>query len=622
MIRLAISCALAIALCSCTPAADSAARTHAPDAIATPDEVCWESFGEDTFARAAGENKIVLINVVATWCHWCHVMEETTYADPEVAQILAEHFVTIRIDSDARPDVAERYRAWGWPATAVLTPDARPVVNLRGYRKPQVFATLLRELVAERDAGTLGAHTPATPPASRPKRGASDLSRARDVAAAQLAGFWDERAAGWGTPQKYPWPAPVEHALLAARLGGDGRGRERALRTLTAERTLVDPVAGGMYQYSLGGVWDRPHFEKIAMIQAGAIETYALAARATGDDAWLVPARQVARYVLHTMQDPEGGFYTSQDADLRRDGAPTVAGADYYRLGGAERQALGVPRIDTAVYADLTGLTIHALTELHRAGGDEDALAAAIRAGNRLLATHRTPDGAFVHAAGDDPKGLLHLADQAATGRALVGLYDVTADRRWLEAARALGDFVLAELTDPGGGFFAHTEDPGAVGVFAERRKPVEENGTCARFLLELHRRRDGDRSEPSPYEAEARRAIAALGDVSRLRPEGKVVGRYLLAAELLGAPGVDVTVVGRAGDPAAAALWRAALAVYEPRATIEQSRPGERYPDIGRAAIYLCTEIACSSPITDPGRYASLAESFFATSLGGPDAP
>ena len=582
MVRLALAAVLLAACATASPTGD--AVPPAGDEIA---EVQWVDWDQATFARAAAEDRIILINVVAEWCHWCHVMEETTYADPEVARLLRDNFVTIRVDSDARPDVSERYRAWGWPATAVLTPDARPVTELRGYKNPETFAEFLRGLVAERDAGTLRRRGPAEP---KPAAGGRDLAPIRTRVAAQMDEFWDEANAGWGQRQKYPWPAPIELSLVRARVHDDEAvWGERAVATLQAQLALLDPVWGGMYQYSVGGVWNDPHYEKIAMIQAGAIETYALAARATGDDALLQPARQVAAYVLDVMQDPDGGFYTSQDADLRREDGSTIVGAEYYAMSDGQRRAAGMPRIDTAVYADLNGLTITALCELYRAGRDPDALEAAIGAAERLQRTHLVESaGAYLHGEDDDRRGLLHLSDQAAMGRALLALYTVTGDVQWRDRAQRLGDFVLEHLQADDGGFFAHTVDPSAVGVFAERRLPVEENGQAARFLLELHWVSDGDGTTQTPYLSAARRALLRVGMTPKLPREGKVVGRLLLGTELAQAGHVDVTVVGETDDAKAQALWEAALRWYEPRATVERSAPGERYPDIGSAAVYL----------------------------------
>ena len=349
-------------------------------------------------------------------------------------------------------------------------------------------------------------------------------------------------------------------------------------------------------------------------IQAGAIESYAMMARVTGDARWLAPARKVAGYMLDMMRAPEGGFYTSQDADLRREGQEPVLGEQYYAMQDAERRALGLPIVDRNVYADLNGVMIRALVELYAATGDAAILDAAAGTAEQLLRTHRTDDGAFVHGAGDDREGLLYLRDQAAMGLGLVALYRATGQARWLEAATELGAFMRARLEDPEhGGFYAHTEDPAAVGVFAVRRKPVEENGMAARFLVALHRHLDGDGRIATPYREAAERALAAVGGTKTIEGEGRIIGELLLGLESVLEPIVDVTVVGLPGDPKAAALHLAALRYPEPRAVLEQSRPGERYPDIGKAAVYLCTESACSTPITDPDRLPALADEFLA---------
>lgn len=595
---------------------DAAPATSSPHDVALaahaePDWVQWEPA---SFQRAQHGNKIILINVVASWCHWCHVMDEETYADPEIAALLAEHFVTIRVDSDARPDVAERYREWGWPATAFLTPDAQQVLALRGYKHRDAFEALLRELIADRDAGTLAQRTQ---PAEEPRPVDGALGPVLAVATRQLDGFYHEAMGGWGERQKYPFPAPLEHALVRARVHDEPQWIARAELTLRNEEKIIDPVWGGVYQYSVKGDWDHPHYEKIAAIQAGAIENYAMMARASGDERWLAPARKVAGYVLDMMRSPEGGFYTSQDADLRREGQPTVLGQDYYAKGDAERRALGLPRIDDNVYADLNGMMIRALVELYAATGEPEHLAAATEAAEHLLHTHRTVEGAFLHGADDDPNGLYYLRDQAAMGWAMLALYRASGERRWLEAAQRVGAFMQARLEDrERGGFFAHTEDPAAVGVFAVRRKPVEENGLAASLMIELHRYLDGDGRTETPYRASAERALAAVGSTATIENEGRIIGRLLLALEQVLAPSVDVTVVGVADDPRTLALHRAALRYYEPRAVIERSLPGERYPDIGKAAVYLCTDTACSTPITDPARLPAAADAFLAESL------
>jgi hypothetical protein len=569
----------------------------------------WHDWSADSFATAAREQKILLINVAASWCHWCHVMDHETYADPTVATLLRDHFMTIRVDADARPDLAERYADWGWPATAVLTSDARPVLELRGYQDPAEFAALLRSLVDDQRRGALQGRKPAPAPVARD----TDLVALRRSAEAQLDRLYDPAQSGWGRKQKYPLAALDELSLLRARVFGEAVWQERALTTLGNELRLIDPVWGGMYQYSVAGVWDQPHFEKIGAIQAGALEALALAYRRTGDPRWQQAAQLQRGYLLGPMQDPGGGFYTSQDADLQRPGQPPVLGLDYYKLDDAGRRALGIPRIDTAIYADLNGRIITALCALYAVSPepDEPALRAAISAADRLLERHRTATGGFTHAAGDT--GLLHLRDQAAVGRALLALHRVTGEPRWLEHARALADFMHAQLEDrEHGGFFAHTPDPGAVGVFAVRRKPIEENGLAARFLLELHRQID-HLPTPSPWADAAVRALRTLSDPGELAEQGRMLGQYTLAlAEATFTP-VDVTIVGEPGDPRSRALHRAALRLDEPRAVVSVSPPGARYPDIGAPAAYLCTDTACSTPVRDPAKFPAAALKFLA---------
>jgi len=268
-----------------------------------------------------------------------------------------------------RGDLAERYAEWGWPATAVLTSDARPVLELRGFQDPEEFVALLRELIAERDAGKLQGRRPA-PVAAPPN---TDLLALRRAAEAQLDATYDLKLGGWGRKQKYPLAALDELSLLRARLFAAPDWQARALTTIAAEIQLIDPVWGGMYQYSVGGTWDQPHYEKIGAIQAGALESLALAYRRTADERWRSAAHLQRRYVLGPMQHPEGGFFTSQDADLQRPGQAPVLGLDYYAKTDAERRALGIPRVDEHRYADINARMISALCLLHASVPGPDA---------------------------------------------------------------------------------------------------------------------------------------------------------------------------------------------------------------------------------------------------------
>ena len=570
-----------------------------PSGIVRAGEVAWSDWSKSTFDRARRENRILVIEVSAAWCHWCHVMERETYADPRVRERLSARFLPVKVDADARPDLAERYAEYHWPATVFLTPDARPVTALRGYRGPEDFLRILADVDAAVREGRAGPAV--TAPSGRPAAAgeAADLPALRARLRRQLDATYDAGQGGWGLGQKYPHPAPVLHALLGARVEGDGVARERALLALAQAESLIDPVFGGMYQYSEGGVWSRPHFEKIASVNAGAMSTYASAFALTGDARWLRDANAVRRFVTTMLRAPSGAFYTSQDADVGAHGdAPFVDGHTYFDLGDAARRRLGLPRVDRAIYAQENGWFIEGLVDLHRASGDPEALRQATAAARAVLATHRDPGGGLRHAA-TDADGL-HLGDQSAFGRACVALADATGDRTWLDAAVGLADAMRARLLDPaGGGFFSRTEDATAPGVFRERLLPYEGNAAAARFLLALHAA-----TGTAAYRTHALAAIASVSAPELSARFGWRCASLLLAVEEASLPWARATLVASDDDPAADAMWRALRALDAPLLVRERVTPGEAssggttYPSAPSPAIYVCGDGRCSPPV------------------------
>ncbi len=590
------SLVLLVALAAC-----AAPRVAAPLATAPP--VVWEEYGAAPFERARGDDRIVLLTIAAAWCHWCHVMDAETYTDPRVRELLARDFVTVRADADARPDLAERYRRYGWPAIAFLTGDGTPLLNVRGYRDADTFAGLLADLAAQRRAGTLRPL-----PDDEPARDAPpvDLARARDVARARLDAAWDDAAAGWGTGQKYPRGEPIVATLVAAALQSGPADASRAERTLVAQTALIDPVWGGMYQYSERGVWTEPHFEKIAPVQAGALTAYAAAVRVGGRDGHARALHDVARYVRTFLRDERGAFLTSQDADLGAHDAPGhVPGAVYYALDDAARRARGIPRIDRNVYADRNGMLVAAFVDAWAATGDTSFRDDAARAADVLLATHATHDGAFRHAAGDD--ALLHLGDTAWMGEALTALAQATGAPRYADAARRAATFLTTQLAAPDGGFYAHTEEPGAPGALGARREPPVENAVAARFLVRLGRDVGDD-----ALVARGMAVLRAFAHEDAIRAQGLAVGTYLLALEEALDEPPHVTIVARPGDPAADAFRAEALAQPWPFRDVETRAPGGAFPDLGHAVAYLCAGARCSSPIETPEDLVAAATLFF----------
>ncbi|MEW6284056.1 MAG: DUF255 domain-containing protein, partial [Candidatus Eremiobacterota bacterium] len=403
-------------------------------------DVEWQPWSEAAFERAARENKLVLLDVEAVWCHWCHVMDETTYADPGVAELLARHYVCVKVDQDARPDIANRYRDYGWPATVLFKPDGTELVKLEGYVKPERMKLILARFrdnpVPEEAAPAEQATAPASglPPGLRQELHDWLVER------------YDRQRGGWGRVHKFLNPDNLEYCLEGAARG-DAQLAFFGRETLDRQKLLMDPAWGGVYQYSHGGTWENPHFEKIMSTQTDNLRTYAMAYELWGDPDDLAVARSIRGYLKTFLTGPEGAFYTSQDADL----VQGKHSEDYFKLSDRERRARGVPRVDTHRYARENGWAIRSLAVLYGATGDPEVLQDAQSAAEWVLRERSLPGGGFRHDAVD--RGGPFLGDTLACGRAFLELYAVTGDSRWLENAVAAADFIERNFTQPGGGF-------------------------------------------------------------------------------------------------------------------------------------------------------------------------
>ena len=499
------------------------------------EELPWADFTPETFARAKAEHRYIVLDGAAEWCHWCHVMEATTYHDPEVRKILAAHFIAVKVDVDARPDVEERYGDYGWPATVMFAPDATELGKYRGYIEPEKFRGILEEIVASGVAeGRPAAAEKVALKAPRTPLSEEHLAWIQTSVEVALDDLYDDEQGSWGFRQKAPLGYDNAWLLLKASRG-DAEAKKKALFTLDKQAQLIDPVWGGIYQYSQAKDWDSPHFEKLMTFQAPALENYASAYRLTNDPQQLARARAMLGYIDRFLKGPDGGFYTTQDADLNAHDRKQafMDGHQYYVLGEKERLAAGIPRIDDHEYGKENGLAIAAYATMFEITKDAAVLASAEKAATRMLASHGTKRGAITHDA-VDPKQeqkTFFLSDNAAFGFGLIRLYEATTNATYLESARKIADFMITDLTDEdGGGFFSSTKDPDAVGVFAKRRVPFEDNVMALRFLA--HLARVVPKADAKKYGVSIDRVLRAISTPEEIKARGRMTGDYLLALE------------------------------------------------------------------------------------------
>jgi hypothetical protein len=398
---------------------------------------------------------------------------------------------------------------------------------------------------------------------------------------------------GWAFGHKYLDAESVEYANVLAQ-HGDKLQEQRVRETLHAARKLLDPVWGGAYQYSTGGNWNEPHFEKLLFIQAQVMRTYAQSYSQWHAPEYLAAAQNVHRYVRTFLTSPEGAFYVSQDADLIQG----KQSATYFALDDAKRRALGIPHVDKHLYARENGWMIKALCALYTATDDPQTLQEAERSAHWVI-THRSlTGGGFSH--GEHDAAGPYLGDSLAMGQAFLELYEVTGDREWLKRAESARHFIATNFSfNSGAGFVtSKTATDHAYKPHMER----DENAQLARFANLLFQYTGNKEDQDASTHAMRYLATREVATAWLSAP-------VLLAEMQFTRPPIHITIVGGKKDAAAQALFRAGLnagLVYKriewwDRAEGPLPRNDVQYPAPAHAAAYLCTASTCSSPIVDP---------------------
>ena len=549
-------------------------------------ELKWSDWSEDLFTRAAAEKRFVILDLEAVWCHWCHVMEMTTYADPAVKSLLAEKYLPVRVDQDANPDLSGRYGDWGWPATIVFAPDGSEIVKMRGYIEPERMQALLKAIIDDPSPG------PSVGEAFEVKPSTSAVLNKEQRAALgkNYNESYEEKLGGWGEAQKYIDADSMDLAIARAE-AGDATATRRARQTLDAAIALIDPVWGGVFQYSEAGAWNRIHFEKIMSFQAQYLRQYSQAYALWKDAKYLAAARDIERYLAGFLRGPEGAFHVSQDADLNHD----VDGHTYYALSDGERRKLGMPRIDRNLYARENGWAISGMAAYYSVSGDAKAIEIAERAARWIIANRALGDGGFRH--GEKDRGGPFIGDTLAMGQAFLDLYAATGDRDWLTSAAKAGDFITT-FRDDAGGFFTSKTPEARTGVLARPAKLIDDQVQVARFMNMLHRYFGHD-----GYREQAGHAMRYLAGASMemVRPLPGV----LLADDELAVEPTHITIVGHKDDRRAQdlhAIARALPARYKRLEWLDLREgklpnPDVEYPDMGEPAAFACSNRICSFP-------------------------
>jgi uncharacterized protein YyaL (SSP411 family) len=565
----------------------------------------WWGWEEEAFRLAHDLDVPILLDISASWCHWCHVMDEQTYANAEVAATINADFIPVRVDTDERPDINARYNMGGWPTTAFLTPDG-DIITGATFLTAKQFLNTARQVVDyyrsnKGEVAAEGEEPLAEPELGPPSQGGVDLQIVKNVVSG-IALTFDKEYGGFGTEPKFPQADALELVLGEYALTGDDRLRAMVEETLQAMASggLYDHIEGGFFRYSTTRDWSVPHYEKMAEDNARLLDVYLDGYQVFKEEAYRRTAAGVTRYVLDTLADERGWFYASQDAD-----------ESYYALPAEERAKRKSPYVDKTPYTNYSAMLISALLRAGVVLDDRAPTDAALRAADAVWELHHAADGGMAHVR--TPSGEVSglLADQIWMSQALLDVHECTSDPRYLARAIELMDFVCANFEDKEwGGFFDRVDDPDAKGKLRERVKDIGQNAQTARVALRLHAF-TGDEK----HRAAAARALNVFSD--QYDKYGVMAASYAMAVrEFLSQP-IQAIIVGSGEDGLTPDLRQAALALYAPYRVIQIVDPRwepERLARLGYPAepsprAYICVGLTCAQPTAKPAEMAGIVE-------------
>ncbi len=613
----------------------------------THNPIDWYPWGEEAFAKARAENKPIFLSIGYASCHWCHVMEEESFSDPEVGRLMNETFVSIKVDREERPDIDNIYMnvammmngSGGWPLNIIMTPDQQPFFAATYIPKEERFGSVgLLDLIAQID--TLWKTEPeraleyaeqVTNAIRQPIDGSGSAPTAESIIFAheQFAGRFDAVNGGFGDAPKFPSPQNLLFLLRSDLRVEDGNGLAMVEATLQAMRDggIYDHVGYGFHRYSTDARWFAPHFEKMLYDQAMMTMAYTEAYLATGDEQYAQTSAEILTYVLRDMTAPEGGFYSSEDADSEGEEGKfylwteaelgdvlsaqdtafvvemfnTAVSGNFAEAGElsengnilyledrlssedatrweairphlfAAREQRIHPALDDKVLTDWNGLMIAAFAQAGQALGEPQYTMAAKTAADFILETMVDENGRLLHRYRDGEAAIAAtIEDYTFLIWGLLDLYQATFDLHYLQEAIRLQAELDAHFWDgtgdaATGGYFFTADD--AEQLISRPKESYDGASPSGNSAAALNLVRLGRMTGDTAYEERAAELMVAFGNNISRAPMGHAM--MLTAVDFAIGPSHEIVIVGDAETDDTAEMLTALRAVYLPNKVV-----------------------------------------------------
>lgn len=545
--------------------------------------ITWLDFNKDVFVKAKEQNKPVILDLGATWCHWCHVMDDSTYNNKAVVDYLSRNYICAKANQDKRPDLHSKYKEYGWPATIIFDANTRELEKIAGYVNPRDFSKILEQ-------SSKGKRRESAPLKINNVTKASDAKwqdSAKKYIETDFYNFLDFKRGSFSMNQKFIDYDAFEYGLLHYQQ--DIRLKSWLKLTIDYSKNINDQVWGGVYQYSTRRDWYYPHFEKLLSIQARYLKIYAKYYMNCKDANALMLAKNIDRYINRFLKSPSGLYYNSQDADLKEG----EHAGDYFVLSDKERLAKGIPRIDSSCYLKENAQIAESFVYMWAATGEENYLKNSGNILKRLKEEYKITGLGYVH--DKNFKEALALGDYIYLCRALMTFYNASGESWSIEEANNIGKDIIRNFKSDNG-FLNYRSDINPL----PPNPILTENIDLCRVFNRLYYFTNEEH-----YKTYSKQIFSYLISEEVLKEIIAESGILTAKEELDAEPGKVVVFLKSnkevEWEKALLTLWRSGSDYFMIERVIGDNVP-EKYKDMKDASgnnncAFICSSLSCSSP-------------------------
>ena len=539
----------------------------------------WLEWDKKAFEKAKKEKKPVLLDLTAVWCHWCHVMDATSYSDNEIIDAINKDFVPVKVYIDKRPDIRERYNMGGFPSTVFLDPDGRIIAG--DTYVPAERLKLFLEAVKKGCKSGKASNEKAVKMEEGVKKETMKINESiiKDILLLIEDNF-DSLYGGFGVQPKFPAPEALDLLFLQYQKTQNKKYLDMALKTLDGMHDgIFDKIDFGFFRYSATQDWKMPHYEKMLDTNAGLLRNYAVAYSITKNEKYKKIALETFDYVNKFLSDQEaGGFYGSQDAD-----------EEFYHLSHEERKNKKYPDVDRTIYVDWNAMMISSFIRAGAILNDNKAAEFAIKTADFIIERCCDKNGLW-HFFDGKPNISGLLSDNVFFLNCLIDAHYMAQNEKYLGKICKIAEFILDNFYDEKyHGFFDRIPREGDLGELKSRNKHFLENSFCAIVFLRLCFLTKEDK-----YKKAAEDALIHFA--GNYLDYGHFASMYAVAVDMLVSDEIKVDIVNRKD------MLNLCLSSSNPRIVVnfmgkDDKKSGKGYEAEGA---YVCRGNLCKGPIKD----------------------